>query len=163
MSISKKKSLVNGKDTAKAQEKDTITENIAKFKEIEREMTSAQPVILSGKDKKNFKELCDNIKNSLCPQNEVENDLINQIACSEWKFGRLEVIMQEVLEEYADKDGRIRWGDLLRTNYLKKIARHEQRIKNYILELIYKFKDRPVLSPPAKGKSMNLLVKSGVC
>lgn len=149
MSISKKKSLVNGKDTAKA-----------KIKEIERELTAAQPVFRSGKDKKYFMELCDNIKNSLCPQNDIENELVEQIACSMWKRKRLEVMEQAIFKEYSDLDG-VRWFDLLRTNYLEKITRYDQEITNYLYKLINMFKDRPVLSQPAKGKSMNL-VKSGV-
>lgn len=54
MSISKQKSSLNRKSTLKAQEKDIVTENNTIFKEIGREMTAAQPVILSGKDKKIF-------------------------------------------------------------------------------------------------------------
>lgn len=152
MSIAKKKLHVNRKNTPKAQEKDTVTENIAKFKEIEREMTAAQPVILSGKDKKRFKELCENIKNSFCPKNEVENDLVNQIACSFWKHQRLDEIAPEVFEKFTDKNGVIRWGDLLRTNFLKKMVQYDRDINNSILKLIYRFKHRPVLDCPTSGK-----------
>ncbi len=150
MSISKKKSPVNRKNTPNAHEKDTVTENIAKFKEIEREMTAAQPVILSGKDEKIFKELCESVKNSLYPQNEAENALVNQIACFQWKFDRLEILTKEVFEEYTGIDGRIRWGDLLETNFLKKIVQYEQDINNSIIKLVYRFKERPVLALPEK-------------
>lgn len=155
MSISKKKSPVNRKNTPKAYGKHAVTKNFTKFKEIEQEMTTAQPVILSGKDKENFKELSENVKNSLYPQNDVEKTLVNQIVYSLWKLERLEVITQEVYEVYTDMDGGIRWCDLLKTNYLKKFVRYEQNINNYLLELIYRFKDRPVLTLPEKGKSLN--------
>lgn len=152
MSISKQKSSLNRKSTLKAQEKDIVTENNAIFKEIEREMTAAQPVILSGKDKKYFKELCESVKNSLYPQNEVEHALVNQIACFQWKFDRLEILTKEVFEEYTGIDGRIRWGDLLKTNFLKKIVQYEHDINDSIIKLVYRFKERPVLVLPRQRK-----------
>lgn len=152
MSISKKKLLVNGTKTPKAHGKNTGTKNITSIKEIEREMTSAQPVILSGKDKNNFKELSESIKKSFCPQNEFEHALVEQIACFMWKLERLEEIVDKLYEEYSDTDGEIQWSDLLKTNYLKKMVRFESDINNSILKLVYRFKERPVLAMSKQQK-----------
>lgn len=120
--------------------------NSAIFKEIEREMTATQPFLLPGEDEE-FQAICESIRTSLCPQNEVEKMLIDQIACSFLKLRRLRVMERAIFMEYSNSNG-IRWRDILEANYLEKIVRYERRITNYLAELYCKFDERPVLDCP---------------
>lgn len=91
--------------------------------------------MLPGEDEVDFKKLAAEIKNKLCPKNEIEEEIAVKIAHCIWKLRRGRTAEQAIIEKYAGIDG-IRWGDLLKSGYLEKICKYERMLTSYLNKLL---------------------------
>ncbi|MBI2471490.1 MAG: hypothetical protein HYV59_09650 [Planctomycetes bacterium] len=141
MEITEKRLIANRANSKKALGKSTGPHNtlLTRFNSIKHGMTSSLPIMLPGENEEEFKKLTTQIRDKLCPQNAIGEEIAGRIAHCIWMLRRGRTAEQAIIEKYTEIEG-VRWDGLLKSNYLAKITRYENRLTQQLHTLQSKFK-----------------------
>jgi len=137
MVVSERKLLANRMNSQKARLKCTGPRDtsLTRFNATRHGLSSSLPIILPGEDEEVFEKLTIGIRDKLCPQNEIEEEIAIKIAHCIWKLRRGRTAELAIIGKYTRIEG-IQWDDLLKSGYLQRIARYERRIMNQLQKLL---------------------------
>lgn len=133
-----KKQILANRNNAK---KSTGPRNtsLTRFNAVKHGMTSRQPVVFQGESKEEYDKLCECIKNKFSPQDEVEKELVNQIALCMLRLRRGRLAESAVVDSFIDLEGNVDWCGVFKGDYLLKIGRYEKKVMRKLQKLLEKF------------------------